>query len=120
MEISLLLAIQAVVLLIVGAAFLLIPRQYTAPFGMHLDEGSVFFARLVGSAYLAIGVLDWLTREHLPANLDAVILGNLIVNALPGVLHLRAVLTGLHDRLGWGPVALIAALTIAWVLAWLS
>src|SRR5687768_10619426 len=118
MDLSLLLAIQAVVFVIVGTAFLLIPHQYAAPFGMRLDEGSVFFARLVGSAYLAIAVLDWLTREDLVANMDAVILCNLIVNALPGVLHLRAVLTGLHNRLGWGPVVLIAALTLAWAYAW--
>ena len=120
MDVSLLLAIQALIFLIVGLAFLLVPRQYVAPFEMRIDEGSVFFARLVGSAYLAIAALDWLSREDPATNMDAVILGNLIVNGLPLVVHLRAVMTGLHNRLGWGPVALIAALTVAWAYAWLS
>ena len=62
MDLSLLLAIQAFIFLIVGLAFLLVPRQYVAPFEMRIDDGSVFFARLVGSAYLAIAALDWLSR----------------------------------------------------------
>ena len=114
---SLLLTIQAVVWIVVGLAFIFIPIRWSAPFDFPLDRSGVFFARLAGSLFVGFAVLDWLARDQDPATLGPIIAGNLIANAISVAVHLNAVTTRLHNPLGWGPVALIVALTLGWITA---
>lgn len=114
--------IQAIVWVIVGAAFLLIPRQFVAPFGSPMNATADLLGRLLGSAFLSFAVLCWLGREAGDASAQAaVVFPNLLLNALSAVLHTAAVLRGeAINRLGWGIVGLNAALTIAWALVALT
>lgn len=114
---SVLLTLQAVVWLVVGLAFIVIPVRWSEPFDFHLDRSGVFFARLAGSLFVGFAVLDWLARDQDPATLGPIIAGNLIANAISAVVHLNAVTSGLHNVRGWGPVALIVALTVGWIAA---
>ena len=115
MDVSLLLTVQTVIWLVVGLAFLAVPRLWVAPFGMRLDAGAVFFARLVGSAYLGLAIVTWLGRGAEAGFVDALALANLVTNGASATIHVQAVVTGLHNRIGWGPAALLISLTAAWL-----
>lgn len=114
--------IQAVVWLVVGAAFLAVPRRWVAPFGTRMDATSDMFGRLLGSAFLGFAVLCWFGREAADtAAQQAIVWSNLVLNGLAAVIHARAVVRGevLNAR-GWGLVALTGVFAVVWAIVALT
>jgi hypothetical protein len=114
--------IQALVWLVVGAAFLTVPRQWVAPFGTRMDATSDMFGRLLGSAFLGFAVLCWLGRETDDAAAQqAIVWANLVLNGLAAVVHGRAAVRGeVINARGWGLVALTGILAVVWAVVSLT
>lgn len=110
--------IQAIVWLVVGTAFVAVPRHWVAPLGTRLDASGEMFGRLLGSAFLGFAVLTWFGRETDDgAAQQAIIWSNLVVNALGAVIHALAALRGeVINARGWGLVGLNGAFAVAWGL----
>ncbi len=110
--------IQAVIWLIVGAAFLLVPARWVAPLGVTLGSEGVFVARLLGAAFLSLGVLDWVGREVTEAvAIRAIAYANITANAIQSALHvLDLVRGGVTNSRAWGLVILPAVLAVAWLV----
>ena len=110
--------VQAVVWVVVGAAFLLIPRQWVAPFGTRMDAEATFFGRLLGTSFLSLAVLCWLGRDTGDAAAQqAIAYTNLAANGMGAVLHAIVVIRGeVINARGWALVVLTGALAVAWAL----
>jgi hypothetical protein len=114
--------VQAVVWVVVGAAFLAIPRQWVAPFGTRMDVEAAFFGRLLGTSFLSFAILCWFGRDTGEATAQqAIAYTNLAANGMAAVLHAIAVIRGeVINARGWGLVVLTGALAVAWVVVALS
>jgi hypothetical protein len=90
-----------------GLAFLLIPVELLAAFGITLNPGSIVIVRLLGGAFIGVGVMAWLSRHAAPSEgLRAVTLGIAIICALGCLVSLHAVISGASNTLGWVSVVL--------------
>ena len=111
--------IQAVIWLIVGGAFLVIPRQWVAPFEVQLGRDGAFLGRLLGASFVSLAVLCFFGRDvGDPGARQAIAFANIAANGLTGALHVADLVGGggLLNSRAWGLVALTAALTVGWVL----
>lgn len=114
--------IQAIVWLVVGAAFVAVPRQWVAPLGTRMDATGEMFGRLLGSAFLGFAVLCWWGRETDDgAAQQAIVWANVVLNGLGAVIHALAATRGeVINTRGWGLVALNGASAAAWGLVGLG
>ena len=121
MDFGLLAVAQAVVWLIVGGAFLVVPRQWVAAFEVRLGPEAVLLARLFGAAVLSLAVVDFLGRDATDTAVPAIAFANLTANGLSAILHAADQLGGrvLNART-WGVVALNGVFAILWLLAGLA
>ena len=118
MDFGILAIVQAVVFLIVGGAFLTVPRQWVAVFEVRLGPEAVLLARLFGAALLSLAALDFLGRDATDTAVPAIALANATANGLSAVLHAA-------DQFGsrvlnartWGVAVLNGVFAILWVLA---
>ncbi len=63
MKLSTLFIITAVVALIYGVAFIVVPNSAMGLYGITLDLGAQFLGRYLGAAFLGFAALAWLTRN---------------------------------------------------------
>jgi hypothetical protein len=108
MKLSLFLTIGAILAFVFGLSFLLMPVQTMAMYGVDLDASGLFLGRYLGSAFLGIAVLVWLSRNADMSNavLRAILLGNFIMAVSGFVVALLDVFTGIGNALVWSTVAI--------------
>src|SRR5687767_9396272 len=122
MAFGILALVQGVVWVVVGAAFLAIPRQWVAPFGTRMDIEAAFFGRLLGASFLSFAILCWFGREIGDGTAQqAIAYANATANGVAAALHAIAVMRGeVINARGWGLVVLTGALAVAWIVVALS
>jgi hypothetical protein len=92
---------------IFAIGFLAAPGPMMAPFGVTLDTSGASFARLFGSAVLALVVLLWLARKS--SNMDfkkGAVTSMFVYYLVSGVIMLQVQLAGLMIASGWGIIGL--------------
>lgn len=106
-------AVAAVLALVFGLAFLLIPARLLDLYGIGTDEVGLYLARYVGSTYIGIGLIAWLARNapEGPA-LRAVITGSFVLSAIGLVIAVFDALSGLGNALTWLTVAVYVFLAV--------
>jgi hypothetical protein len=113
MKASYLFILNAVIALIFGLAFVLIPEQTTTLYGVDLGEGGIFIGRLFGAALLAFAVVTWLVRNAADSpERQAIILGLFVGDVVGFVASLLAQLAGVSNALGWSTVAIYLILAV--------
>jgi hypothetical protein len=97
-----------------GLAFLFIPVQLAAHYGVSLNTGGVLLARYFGAANIFLGMIFWSYSEVAPTakSWPKLLRFSLIYNILQLVITLMAVLNGETNAMGWTSVALFALLAI--------
>jgi len=111
MKLSTFMAIAAVLALVFGLAFILVPTQTMSLYGITLELGGQWVGRYLGSAFLGIAVLTWGARKIPQGDaLRAVILGDLVVSVTGLIV---AVLNKLSagNALVWSTVVIYVFLT---------
>jgi hypothetical protein len=109
MKLGVLLTLNAVIAMAFGVAFVLIPAELVAGYGVTLTLGTAVVARLYGAALVGYGVMSWQVRAAAPSDaLRAIVLAFFVAEALGFVLSLHAVLSGAVNALGWSTVAIYA------------
>lgn len=118
MKASYVFTVTAVVALLFGLAFVLVPSQTLALYDVTLDAAGLFIARLLGSAFLMFAVVSWLVRNVGPSpERQAIALAFFVGDTVAFVASLLVQLEGVVNALGWSTVAiyLILALAFGWV-----
>ena len=79
MKFATFMTIAAVLALVFGLGFILIPAQVISGYGITLEVAGQWIARYLGSAFIGVAAIAWLARNAEPgAALRAIILGNFI------------------------------------------
>ena len=108
-----LLTITAVVAILYGLAFVLIPDSINAIYAVPSAPHSALYTRFFGSALLGFGVIDWFAKDF--RSWDAtrgVLIGTAVTTAIGGLIALFAVVTGLSNAMTWTSVLVYALLLV--------
>ncbi len=108
MKLNTFLSIAGILALLFGLAFLLVPVQTMANYGVTLDISGQYVARYLGSAFLGLGVLNWSARNAKPndGGVRAIILGGVILSITGFIASLFDVFTGPGNNLVWSTVVI--------------
>lgn len=110
MRVSTLLKFNALCNLFFGLMLLFVPTWMMPMFGVSLDTGGVYLARMAGAAYLGYAAIAWLGRGLPVEQLRLVILPALLIWFAIGMLALLyGQLAGITNFLGWFTVLLSAS-----------
>lgn len=102
-----------VVAAVFGLAFLVVPSQLVALYGVTLTPQSEVIARIAGSVILGFAIVFWGARDGDAVEaLKAAMIGGLVANALDALILLHATVTGLLNGLGWLQVLINGALAV--------
>ena len=113
MRIGYLFVIVAVLSLIYGLGFVLLPEQLLSLYGIKTDAGGLLFVRLFGAALVGLGVLAWFIRNaDASEERRAVVLALFVLNAISVFVLLFAQLAGTVNGLGWINIAIYLLLAL--------
>ncbi|HZZ22740.1 MAG TPA: hypothetical protein VFE60_09260 [Roseiarcus sp.] len=115
-----LLTITAVVAVLYGLAFVLIPDSINALYGVPPAPYTALYTRFFGSALLGFGVINWFAKDFRSWDaIRGVLTGTAVTTAIGGLIALFAVVTGLSNAMTWTSV-LVYALLLVGAVYWLS
>ena len=94
-------AIIAVLALVHGAGFVLVPEQVAASYGMATSASTVLMARLFGAALLGLGLIFWFARDGAAESVRGVLIATIVGDAVGLVVVVMATLAGTLNSMGW-------------------
>ena len=98
---------KAVICVVLGFGFILLPDTLLSFYAISAGPGGIFMTRLVGQAFLVIGLLLWLARNTTESTTQrAIALAVFVGDAAGFIIALMAMLSGTANVLGWSTVAL--------------
>jgi len=108
MKLGLWMAAKAVVEVVFGIGFVLVPTFLASLFGMDPGPAGILMARLFGTAFIFGSIVLWHFRDVPTADLPgrSIVIGVALTNAIGFVVTLLACIAGTWNALGWLPVAL--------------
>jgi hypothetical protein len=107
--------ISALLALVFGLGFILVPAWTMSSYGIALDVPGQWMARYLGSAFIGIAVLTWLARNvERSEGLSAVMLGAFVVSITGLVVAFLDALAGRGNGLHWLNVVIYLFLTVGW------
>ncbi|NJD11110.1 MAG: hypothetical protein FIB01_11985 [Gemmatimonadetes bacterium] len=113
MKLSQVLVLHAIVALVFGIGFLLVPGTVVALYGATPGPEINLIAQFFGAALTHVGVFAWLARGVTdgPAQ-KAIILGFLIGDVVGLIVALIGTLSGVLNAVGWSAVAVYGVMTL--------
>ena len=115
MKLGNLLVLNAIVALVFGLGFLLVPGSVLSMYGATPGPQINLTAQLFAVELIHIGVLAWLIRnvaDRLATR--AIILAGLVANLLGLVISLIGTLSGIVNALGWSAVVIYIVLALGY------
>jgi hypothetical protein len=113
MKLSTLLVITAVVALIFGILFVLVPATVLSIYGVAQGPAEAMMAQYFGTSLIFAGLVAWLMRKVTDVSAQrAVVLGFLITDVLGVIISLIGTLSGTMNSVGWTVVVLYLLLAI--------
>lgn len=94
MKLKTLIVIMALLSIIWGVGFILVPVFFWSLYGLALDSGGIYISRMLGVVFFMLGLILWFARkEQSVASLRAITIGLFAGNALGFVVALYGQLT---------------------------
>ncbi len=108
MNLKILFMINAILALLFGLSFLIIPADTLGWYGIiMMPKGGILVARLFGANLLGVAVLSWLARPLGASEArSAIVLSLVVIDGLGFIASLLAQLDGGINNLGWSTVVL--------------
>ena len=107
--------ITAVLAVIFGLGFLIIPDTMLNVYSLTTDEAGISIARFFGGVFTGLGLLTWFAREAGESEArDAIVLTMFVTSIIGLVLALYYTFTGLFNVIGWGEVGLFLLFSIGY------
>jgi hypothetical protein len=104
---------KAVVCLVFGVLFLVVPGPVMGLYDLKLDDVSTYFIRLLGSAFTVLAIFLWLMRgAESPANRRSICVAVFVGDLIGFVVALLGQLGGVPNALGWVNVVLYLVLAL--------
>ncbi len=115
MSLTAVFTVNAVLGVLFGIGFLLAPHAVLAAYGVGGDAVTAYLARLLGAAYIGIGLLSWRLRGE-PVTGQVVALPLAIGNSLAFLAALYQAVVGAGNNLKWTTPVIFAYLALAFWL----
>jgi hypothetical protein len=113
MSAKLYLTIAAIIAILYGIAFVLIPAEMLQPYGVLPEPHVILTIRLLGSAFLGFGLILWFARDFQDwSAVRGVLIANTVADAVGGVVIAWGTIQGTVNALGWSNVILYALLVL--------
>jgi len=113
MKLSTLLVITAVVTLIFGILFVLVPTTVLSIYGVTQGRAEALMSQYFGSSLIFAGLVAWLMRKVTEPNAQrAVVIGFLITTILGLIISLIGTLSETMSSVGWTAVIIYLLLAI--------
>ena len=113
MNLKSLFVLSAVVTLVFGVLFIIIPTQTYSWYGITSDMALNYMGGLFGAALIAIGLISWLARGASESDArKAIVLSFFIGDLIGFIIALIAQLNNVVNSLGWLTVVLYFLFTI--------
>jgi hypothetical protein len=115
MKLSTWMAAKAVIVMVFGIGFVLIPQPLGSLYALSLDPGGILMARLFATAFIFEGIVLWLAKNAQASDptIRAIVIAVAVSNAIGFVVTLLATLAGVWNALGWLSVALYLVFGLA-------
>ena len=115
MKLSTLLIINAVVAVLFGIAFMLVPDQVVSFYGVEATATLNYAGQLLGAAFVGFAVLTWSARNANDSTARrAIVLALFIGNAAGFAVALIGQINNVAGALGWSGVAIYLLLAIGY------
>jgi len=113
---KILIMIMAIMSLVWGIGFILIPKFFWSLYGIALDSQGVYISRQLGTLFFMLGLILWLAKGD-PGSiaLRAIIVGLFVGNTLGFILSLIGQLSVEISPLGWVGVLSYLLLALGFV-----
>jgi len=114
MKFSTFMSIVAVVSFLFGVSFLLAPVQTMSMYGTVLDVSGQYIARYLGSAFLGLSVMMWMTKANKPKEgaMKGIVLGGFFLTLTGFIASVFDALYGVGNSLVWSTVAIYFLLAL--------
>ena len=93
--------IIAILALVHGVGFVLVPEQVAASYGMSASVSTVLMARLFGAALLGLGLIFWFARGGSSDSVHGVLVATIIGNTLGLIVVVMGTMAGTLNAMGW-------------------
>ena len=112
MKLSLWFTINAVVAILFGLGFVLMPAQVLSLYAIALPVEGIFVARLFGGSLLGFGIITWMLRNvaECSSEVRGVLLGLWVSELLGFAFSLYYQTQGMANSLGWSTVVIYLVL----------
>ena len=101
MKVSTFLTVKAVISLLFGIAFALLPAAVMSLYGVTLDLNGAFMARYLGAGLIGIGLVCWFGKNVANDGRRGITLALFIGDTIGFVVALMMQLSGTVNALGW-------------------
>ena len=109
MKVNTFVVIAAVLALLFGLAFFLIPAQFITIYGLKLDPLGQFMARYFGSALLGVAALNWFARNQVSR---VTLLTDFVLSIAGLMVGFWQAFSGMGNSLVWTTVIIYLVLTL--------
>jgi len=106
MKLSSFLLVKAIISLLFGIGFILIPVSVWSIYGVTTDLAGLFSTRFFAALLIGVGLICWLARNADPNALKGITLSLFIADAIGFIVALIGQLSGVMNALGWIVVAI--------------
>jgi len=107
---SLALSIGAVAAFVPGLAGVFAPEPVLSAFGLGTPTEALIQTRDLGTALMAIGVINWMARHSVGAPLRGLLWGNIFFQVVTIIVHGWEIVAGLFPA--WAPAVLVLPLAL--------
>ena len=115
MKLSNLLIINAILTLIYGIGFVLVPAAVWSIYGMTPSPGMSLAGQFFGVALIGIGLVTWFARNVVDSAAQrAIILGLLIADVVGIIVAVLGTLSGVMNAVGWSAVGIYLLLALGY------
>lgn len=115
MKIKTLFIINAVIAVIYGICFLLIPSRVLALYGLAAGPAEALLGQFFGVALLGIGLITWFARNVTdPKAIEAIVLALLLSDIIGVIVSVIGTITGVMNTFGWSAVFIYLFLALAY------
>ena len=104
MKLSTLFVISAIIALLFGLGFMLIPAPLLSFYAVELNTNGIFLARLLGTALFGYGLIAWLVRNSSYSAVRSIVLTFAVTDLIGFVIAIYYQLQGIANALGWTTV----------------
>ena len=107
MKLNALFTIAAVLTVLFGIGFVVMPDTLLSFYGVTMNEAGLYTARLLGAEFLAFAIIAWMVRNSSGSSeLNAIVLAFAVGDIIGFVISLVYQLQGIANALGWSTVAI--------------